>query len=311
MASQNSWLIKLPTEVQLIIYQFVLCPPEGLKVCASTASRYRKFGECLDNPPQFAAIPPVNVSILRVCKCIEPIALDALYFDQYEIILNLSIDLSRYFLLYVIRPDAVLSRIRALSFTQVANMSTRANTEETATALVQEILVSRMSRVTDGCLQYISVAMPDDFPAARYVGIPDLHQNSCFRWYLTDCLVRAFKDGHFRSIRFVHPRKYPANISPYIYHNVLTYLQPIILGHNRSFKLARQPLLAMEELVEEYYYSSEPMPPAGYLLRESYRRADEVISHAWKSSGFSLSIERPNTRPNGTVLVLTRCRDTY
>ena len=309
MASQSSRLASLPVEVQQRIYRFVLCPPLGILVTTSTEAENRSFLECLIDPPPFFTVQHINPPILRVCKSINSIAWDVLYFYQDDIILHLTVDICRYFLLYVIHPDT-LARIRNLSFTRAANWLVFANSSHNSIVLSQLILVPRMSNAAGGCLQNISVDIPDDVFSAIPLGLV-VQEDQGYMWYLTDYLVRIFRDGYFKSLRFVHPRQYPADISPYTYHNVLFHLQPFILGIERSGILCRQAWAAMEAVVEEYYYSMEPMPPNDYILDEKYRRYVEVISNAWNNSGFSLHVEifeDPRIHQSLTVLALTRCR---
>ena len=297
--SQHPLLTSLPTELQLIIYQFVLCPPEGVKVYCSSSSILDPLGD----PPLLATTQPINLSILRVCKGVYPIAWDALYSDQYEFILNLSVALSRAFLGGILHGDA-LRRIRTLSFTRAANTMSMSNIVSHAASLVQEIIVPRMSG-----LQFISVAVPDDLVAAASLGISAQDEYHWFVWDLTDCLVRAFISGHFTYLRFVHPRLYPNHIIPYLYHNVAYFLQPTILGDDTSTALVRQSALAMDHFREQYRHSGLSMPSFDLLREESDHYAAGVIENAWNSSGFSLATdvhECLDTQSYLTVLVLRR-----
>lgn len=272
MAPQQVSLVHLPTEIQLIIYQYVLCLPESMVItCACFGARNRRLHDCGEPKVRtrvLSTTPSVTTSLTQVCHSIYLLAMECLYKKKIFIFDTSCLDALHF--LKCLNPDA-RNMIKNIYLTNMVSTNYRQNWVTIARDLTK--LLSHMSS-----LREIAVSMPDDRLAGSMPSsyTPVVH---VWGWYVQIGLCKALFAGHFDRIRFVHPRVYSHKVGPYGYWNVKTYLRGAVLN----------PCVT----------------GGGYSLNEYLQAPDEEV---WRDCGFVFELDKPRPWEEGSVLVLQPVR---
>ena len=62
----------------------------------------------------------------------------------------------------------------------------------------------------------------------------DNSQYKWFMWTLHIAVIEAFKEGRFSEVRFAYPKRYQKDASVFIFHNVESYIEDMLLDDGQA-----------------------------------------------------------------------------
>jgi len=191
----------LSQELRDEIYKHALCPPEGITI--------EPDGYIDDS--KFKCIQPVASALLRTNSQIYNTTLPILYGAN-----AFSLERSRSDALRFLRTLSKSSRLQIKSLSLSSELMAADDHDNLGYA-------KRLCKfiIADMRLEDITLAVPNDMEAGTKGKGED--QYEWFMWTLHEALLKAFKGGHFRQIRFAHPKMCNKDISVYGFHNMENY----------------------------------------------------------------------------------------
>ena len=261
----------LSQELKDEIYKHALCPPEGITI--------ERDG--YDDDKKFKCVQPIVSALLRTNSQVYNTTLPILYGANVFSLEGSCSDALRF-----LRTLPKSSRLQIKSLSLSYELMTADDSDNLGYAKkLSKFLIAHMR------LEDITLAVPDDLEAGTEE--KDEDEYAWFMWTLHEALLKAFKGGQFRRIRFVHPKMYNKNLSVYGFHNMENHIEDMLIEEYQ------QPL---DERRSQYWNRS----PDGTAREDNLGAVHEFVRNAWHRAGYTVEWDSSRQGEKGTALVIQR-----
>ena len=265
----------LPQELRDEIYKHALCPPEGITIEPDGYGSNSKF-KC---------IQPVAAALLRTNSQVYNTTLPILY-GANVFFLERSCSAALRFLRTLSKSSRL--QIKSISLSSELMAADDSDNWGYAKKLCKFL-------ITDMRLEDITLAVPNDMEAGTEGRGED--QYEWFMWTLHEALLKAFKGGHFRQIRFAHPKMCNKDLSVYGFHNMENYIEGMLIEEYQ------QPL---DERRGQYWDSFFDSPFGDTVCEDNLGAVHEYVRNAWHRAGYTVERDSSRQGEKGTTLVIQR-----
>lgn len=280
---------RLPQELRAIIYQYALCPPEGLTIQPSVDQ------EVLEKAPEsrLRCQPAIASGLLCTNRQVYDATLPVLYKGN---ILAMKTRCWNALRLLQSLPKQTRLLIKCIHLPKELmapdEIQNREYTEQLCRFLIDDMR-----------LETVSLAVPDDLLRVKYSS--DYRHPSYperFEWTLTmhEIMIKAFHEGHFHGLRFVHPKFYYENFDP-LSGTRTTRIERKLMGeHQLSVDLRR-------DRYWEAYYAAQRNRTVCQDTRDALREFETDVR---RRAGFIYEPEAHRLDGIVTVMVFRRIAPT-
>ena len=259
----------LSQELRDEIYKHALCPPEGITIEPDGYGRNSKF-KCTQ---------PVAAALLRTNSQV--------YNDTLPILYGANVFSLGGSCAHALRFLKTLSKSSRLQIKSLSLSSELMEADDSDNLGYAKKLCKFL--ITNMRLEDITLAAPNDMAASEGKGHD---QYEWFMWALHEGLLKAFKGGQFRQIRFAHPIMYNRDFSVYGFYNIENHIEGMLTEEYE------QPL---DELRSQYWDQFDDP-----VCEDNLGAIHECIRNVWHRAGYTVERDSSRQGEKGTVLVIRR-----